>query len=103
MPVIVAVEHMIVIAFPFHHRRIMTTKTVAGRLTAMCVLSAILTIITVITVQVDIVWPLGLIHFHPAGIALLGVLQLISLVCIVAANSFLQYKITISNRKAAEN
>ena len=53
--------------------------------------------------RVDIEWPLGLVHVHPTGIAFLGVLQLISLVCIMAANSFLQYKMTISNRKAAEN
>ena len=29
--------------------------------------------------------------------------QSISIICIVAANSFLQYKITLSNGKAAEN
>ena len=33
----------------------------------------------------------------------LAVPRLTSIVCIVAANSFLQYKITISNRKAEEN
>ena len=103
LPITVAVERMIVIAFPFRHRSIMTTKTVVRMLAVMWGLSAILTIIILITIPFDIVWPLGLIHFHPILYAIMGVTQLISIVCIVAANSFLQYKITISNRKAAEN
>ena len=103
LPITVAIERMIVIAFPFRHRSIMTTKTVAIMLVTMWVSSAILTIIILITIPFDIVWPLGLIRFHPIFYAITGVPQLISIVCIVAANGFLQYKITISNRQAAEN
>ena len=94
---------MIVIAFPFRHRSILTTKTVVGMLAAMWGLSAILTIIIIITIPVDIFWPLGLIHSHQTVYAITGVFFLTSIICIVAANSFLQYKITISNRKAKEN
>ena len=103
LPITVAVERMIVIAFPFHHRSIITTKRVVSGLAAMWVLSAIFTTITIITVPIAIVWPLGLIHFHPKVYAVVGVSQLIPMICIVAANSFLKYKITLSNRKAAEN
>ena len=102
-PVTVAIERMITIAFPFRHRSIMTTKTVVRMLAAMWGLLAILTVIIIITVPVDIFWPLGLIHFHQAIFAIVGVPRVTSIVCIVAANSFLQYKIIMSNRKAAEN
>ena len=103
LPITVAVERMIVIAFPFHHRNIMTTKTIASVLAAMWGLSAILSTIAMVTIPINIVWPLGLIHIDPTGIAVLGFPQLISLVCIVAANGLLQYKITMSNRRAKEN
>ena len=62
-----------------------------------------MTTITIVTVPIDIVWPLGLIHFHAKVYAVVGVSQLIPMICIVAANSFLKYKITLANRKAAEN
>ena len=60
LPITVALERMIVIAFPFHHRSIMTNKTVAGILAAMWVTSIILTMISIITVPFDIVWPLAM-------------------------------------------
>ena len=103
LPITVAVECVIVIAFPFHHRSIMTTKTVVIMLAAMWGLSAILTITIMIIVPINIVWPLGLTHYHQTIYPILVVPQLISIICIVAANSFLKYKITLSNRKAAEN
>ena len=98
-PIPVAVERMITISFPFRHRNIMTTKTVVKMLAVMWGLSAILTIIIIFTVPVDIVWPLGLIQFHQPIAAIVGIPRITSIVCIVAANSFLQYKITVSNRK----
>ena len=95
---------MIVIAFgPFHHRSIITTKIVAIMLAAMWGLSIILTIIIMISVPRDIVWPLGIMLFYQKIYPILVVPQSISIICIVAANSFLLYKITLSNRKAAEN
>ena len=103
LPITVAIERMIVIAFPFHHRSIITTKTVAIMLAAMWGLSTILTIIIMIIVPRDIVWPLGIMLFHQKIYPILVVPQSISIICIMAANSFLQYKITVSNRKAAEN
>ena len=103
LPITVAVERMVVIGFPFRHRSIMTAKTVIIMLAAMWGLSAILTTIIMITVPIDIVWPLGLTHYHQTVYPILVVPQLISIVCIVAANGFLKYKITLSNRKAAEN
>ena len=103
LPITVAIERMIVIAFPFHHRRIITTKTVVSGLAAMWVLSTTLTIIIMIIVPRDIVWPLGIMIFHQKIYPILVIPQSISIICIVAANSFLQHKITLSNRKAAEN
>ena len=103
LPITVAVERVIVIGFPFHHRSIMTTKTVVIMLAAMWGLSAILTIIIMIIVPINIVWPVGLTHYHQTICPILVVPQLILIICIMAANSFLKYKITLSNRKAAEN
>ena len=103
LPTTIAVERMIVIAFPLCHRSIVTTKGVASVLAAMRVFSAILIIIAISTLPVDIAWPLGLVHFHPELYAIIGVPRVISIICIMAANSFLQYKIALSNRKAAEN
>ena len=102
-PITVAVERMIVIAFPFHHRSIMTNKTVGYMLSAMWGFSIILTITIIITLPVDIFWPLALFHWPQTIYVIIGVSHLITILCIVAANSVLQYKITISNRKAAEN
>ena len=102
-PIPVAIERMIVIAFPFCHRSIMTTTTVTSMLAAMWGLSTLLTIITMIAVPVDIFWPLGMLHWHIKINAIVVVPRLTSIICIAAANSFLQYKITISNRKATEN
>ena len=102
-PITVAFERMIAIAFPFRHRSIMTKKTVAYMLLAIWGLSTILTITVIITLPVDIFWPLALFHWPQTIYAIIGVSHLISIICIVAANSVLQYKIAISNRKAAEN
>ena len=102
-PIPIAIERMIVIAFPFRHRNIMTTKTVTSMLAAMWGISAIVIIIVMITAPSDVFWSTGTIHFHRIIFAILAFPRIISVICIVAANSFLQYKITISNRKAAEN
>ena len=103
LPITIAMERMIVIAFPFRHRTIITTKRVAIVLAAMWGLSAVLIIITIFTLPVDIIWPLGMVHFHPAFYAVIGIPRAISIICVMAANGFLQYKIIQSNRKAAEN
>ena len=102
-PIPVALERMIVIAFPFRHRSIMTNKTVAGMIVTMWGASTILTIIIILTVPLDIVWPLATLHWHTNIYAIIAAPRLLAVICIVAANSFLHYKITISNRKAEEN
>ena len=81
----------------------MTTKTVNSMLAAMWGISAIVIIIIMITVPFDVFWSIGMMHFHRIIFAILAFPRIISIICIVAANGFLQYKITISNRKAAEN
>ena len=66
LPTTIAVERMIVIAFPLHHRSIVTTKRVASVLAAMWVFSAILIIIAISTLPVDIgllVWFIFTQHF----------------------------------------
>ena len=102
-PIPIALERMIVIAFPFRHRNIMTNKTVVGMMVGMWGLSTILTMTITLTVQLDIVWPLAMPHWHIDIYAIIAAPRLLAVICIVAANSFLHYKITISNRKAEEN
>ena len=63
-PIPVALERMIVIAFPFRHQSIMTNKTVAGMIVTMWGASTILTIIIILTMPLDIVWPLATLHWH---------------------------------------
>ena len=103
LPITLAAERLIVIAFPFRHKSIMTTKTVAGMLAAMWGLSTILTIIITVIVPVEIVWPLGLTRWHYTIFPIVVIPRLTSTVFIIVANVFLQYKITITNRKAREN
>ena len=103
LPITLATERMIVIVFPFRHRSIMTTKTVAGMLAAMWGLSAILTIIITVTVPVDVLWPLGVVYWHTPIFPYFLTLRLMSAMSIITVNILLQYKITISNRKAKEN
>ena len=103
LPIPVALERMIIIAFPFHHRSIMMNKTVAGMMVAMWGASIILTIIIILTVPLDIVWPLAMLHLHVNIYVIVAAPRLLAVICIVAANSFLHYKTAISNRKAEEN
>ena len=99
LPITVALERMIVIAFPFRHRSIMTNKTVAGILAAMWGTSIILTMISIITVPFHIVWPLAMPYWHENILTIIAAPRLLAIICIVAANSFLYYQITVSNRK----
>ena len=102
-PVPLAVERMIVIAFPYHHKSIMTNKTAAGMLAAMWGVSVILTIIIITTLPFIVVWPIAMVYFEQNFYPFLVGTRIPSVVCIVVANVILQYKITISNRKAKEN
>ena len=65
LPITVAIERMVVITFPFRHRSITTTKAVAGMVATMWGMSAIVTIVIIVVVPVDIVWPLALVVWHP--------------------------------------
>ena len=60
----VSIERMIVIGFPYCHRSIMTNKTVVYILTIMWSLSFILTIIIIIIVPINIMWPLALVDYN---------------------------------------
>jgi len=103
LPAPIAIEHMIVIAFPFHHRSIMMIKTVVSILVAMWGLLAIFAIMITIIVPVDIVWSLGLVDLHVTVGRFISIPQLASALVTLVVNVFLQYKVTISNRKAREN
>ena len=102
-PIPVVLERMIVIAFPFRHQSIMMNKTVAGMIVAMWGASIILTTIIILKIPLDIVWPLVVLKWHVNIYAIIAAPRLLAVICIVAANSFLHYKTTISNRKAEEN
>ena len=103
LPVSLAAERMIVIAFPYHHRSIITTKVVAGILAAVWGLSAILTITTTIVVPVDLLWALAVNSWDLSIFPYLVIPRLFSVISITVANILLQYKITITTRKAEEN
>ena len=103
LPITLAVERMVVIAFPSHHRGIMMTKTAAGILALLWGLSAILALTVIIIEPINIVWSLGLINWRNLVHALGIIPRLTSAVFAIVANIFLQYKLTLSNRKAAEN
>ena len=89
-----------VIGSPYHHRNIMTTKTVVSILAALWGLSLFLTIMITMGVSVDIVWPLALVYFY-ATVALFFVIPPAAL--IIVFNFFLLYEVAVSNRKAKEN
>ena len=81
----------------------MTNKRVAGMLAVMWGTATILTTIMIATGLIDIDWPQALIYYHRRAFLFFIVPRAILIVTIIAANIFLQYKITISNRKAKEN
>ena len=57
-------------------------------------ISAIVIAVIIAPILPDMVWPVGLMHFHQAIIAILGVPRVILMICIVISyySSFLQYK-----------
>ena len=81
----------------------MTNKTVARMLAVMWGTAAILATIMIATGLLDIDWPQAQIYYHRIASLFVIVPRAILIVTIIAANIFLQYKITISNRKAKEN
>ena len=103
LPITLATERMIVIAFPYHHRTIMTAKTVAGMLAAMWGTAAILSTAMIVTKPIDIIWPQALVLYPYTSLPFFAVPRLALIVSIIVVNIFLQYKITISNRKVTEN
>ena len=98
-----AIDRVVVIASPFRHRYIMTKKTVVGILAAVWGLSAVMTVIITIFIQVDIVWPLASFDFQLTVIPFFVFAWLTSTVFIIAANVYLFYKVAESNRKVREN
>ena len=103
LPITLAAERLIVNGFPYRHRSIVTTKKVAGILAVMWGLSTILAITITIVVSVHVVWPLALIDWDVTYLPFILAPRLTSTIFIIVANIFLQYKVTISNRKAKEN
>ena len=103
LPITLATERMIVIAFPYRHRSIMTAKTVAGMLAAMWGTAAILSTAMIVTKSIDIIWPQALVFYSYTSLPFFAVPRLALIVSIIVVNIFLQYKITISNRKVTEN
>lgn len=79
-----------------------TNKTVIIMLGAMWGVSLILTVIIMIIVPTDIVWPLGLIYYHPSITAFFVPPQPASAVLIIITNVVLQYKVILSRRRAKE-
>ena len=103
LPITLATERMIAIAFPYRHRSIMTNKTVAGMLAAMWGTAAILSTVITATESISIDWPQALILYHHKSVPFFAVPRLALIVSILVVNVFLQYKIAISNRKVKEN
>ena len=59
--VTLAVECVIVIGYPYHHRNIMMTKVVHGMVVTTWVVSAILASVVIAVVPHPILWPFGTI------------------------------------------
>ena len=91
LPMTLAIERMIVIAFPYRHRDIMTTKPVASMLAVMWGTAAILATIMIATGLIDIDWLQALIYCHRITSLFFIVLRAILIMTIIAANIFLQY------------
>ena len=98
-PIPVDIERMIVIAFPLYHRTIMTNKTVARMLAAMWGTTAIVSIMIIALVPIDTDWSLTMIRLHPPFHAIVAVYRLTSIICTVAANGILQYKLQYQTEK----
>ena len=64
LPITLAIERTVVIAFPYRHRSIMTTKTVVGMLAVMWGIAAILATVMIATEPVHINWPQALVVYH---------------------------------------
>ena len=103
LPITLAIERTVVITFPYRHRSIMTTKTIAGMLAVMWGTAAILATAMIATESIDIIWPQALVFYHYTSLPFIAVPRLSLIVSIVVANVFLQYKITMSNRRVKEN
>ena len=65
--------------------------------------SLILMMMITIIVPLHIEWPLAAVSLHNNALPFFGIPQLMSAVCILSANIFLYYHVTVSNRKAKEN
>ena len=81
----------------------MTTKTIAGMLAVMWGTAAILATAMIAIESIDIIWSQALVVYHYTSLPFFAVPRLSLIVSIVVANVFLQYKITISNRRVKEN
>lgn len=85
------------------HRYTMTKKTVASILATAWGSAAILAVTIMLVVPVDIVWPLAVINFHITILLFFAFARLTSAIFITAANVYLFYKVTESNRKVRED
>jgi len=92
----VAIECVIVIGYPYHHRNIMTTKMVYGMVITIWVVSAVLVAAAIAMALYDILWPCRNNNYcstvNSKLITIHGPVKVITAVLIIATNIFLYNK-----------
>ena len=100
------IDRYVAIAYPFHHRKIMTNKVVIGAIALVWGLAILITLVLVFQVPYEHVYPFakcyGLSGF-PLIYLFKGFLLVSSTALIIAINVYLYYKILQSNNRLEEN
>jgi len=103
--VLLAIDRVIGVGFPYHHRKIMTDKVVKILLTVSWFLASVIAFSIRFTSSFFFAWPFGnyIIIPGPIASALLVGPMLMSIIMIVVSNGFLYYSTVQSNIKLRRN
>ena len=100
------IDRFVAIAYPYHHRKIMTNKVVITTVAVVWGLAILITSVLLFQVPYVHVYPFarcyGLNHF-PLIYLFKGFIMVCSTALIVAINVYLYYKVLQSNKKLKEN
>ena len=102
---LLAIDRVIGVAFPYRHRKIMTTRVVYTLITVAWLIAAVLAFIAKMSSTMLFVPPLGNFQpsFNPAGSTIILMSMLMSVVLIAVSNAYLFYVTTQSNKRLLKN
>ena len=102
---LLAIDRVIGVAFPYRHRKIMTTRVVYTLITVAWLIAAVLAFIAKMSSTMLFVPPLGNFQpsFNPAGSTIILMSMLMSAVLITVSNAYLFYITTQSNKRLLKN